>query len=62
VRVEHTQDIAKMPRAGFEDREDHRIPCASAFSLNNLQHWRLQAQRMHLRPEYLAFEKLQTAE
>ncbi len=30
VRVEHTHDTAKMPRAGFEDREDHRIPCASA--------------------------------
>jgi hypothetical protein len=29
VRVEHTRDIAKMPLAGFEDREDHRIPFAS---------------------------------
>src|SRR5438045_5392050 len=30
VRVEHTLDTAKVPSAGFEDREDHRIPFASA--------------------------------
>ena len=30
MRVERTRDTAKMPRAGFEDREDHRTPCASA--------------------------------
>ena len=30
VRVERTRDIAKMPLAGFEDREDHRTPFASA--------------------------------
>jgi hypothetical protein len=29
VRVEHTHDTAKVPRAGFEDREGHRTPCAS---------------------------------
>ena len=33
VRVEHTQDRANLPRAGFEDREDHRIPCASVLRL-----------------------------
>jgi hypothetical protein len=31
VRVERTEDIAKMPPAGFEDREDHRTPFASAL-------------------------------
>jgi hypothetical protein len=30
VRVEHTLDRANLPSAGFEDREDHRIPFASA--------------------------------
>jgi integrase len=30
VRVERTHDRANLPRAGFEDREDHRTPCASA--------------------------------
>src|SRR5437764_523741 len=31
VRVEHTLDTAKVPSAGFEDREDHRIPFASVL-------------------------------
>jgi integrase len=31
VRVEHTLDTAKVPSAGFEDRENHRIPFASAL-------------------------------
>jgi len=30
VRVEHTRDTSGAPRTGFEDREDHRTPCASA--------------------------------
>src|SRR5581483_3289824 len=29
VRVERTGDGANPPPAGFEDREDHRTPCAS---------------------------------
>jgi len=32
VRVEHTLDTAKVPSAGFEDREDHRIPFASVLN------------------------------
>jgi len=35
VRVEHTLDTAKVPSAGFEDREDHRIPFASAYLQHN---------------------------
>ena len=31
VRVERTRDGAKPPLAGFEDREDHRTPFASAM-------------------------------
>ena len=31
VRVEHTRDTSGAPRTGFEDREDHRTPCASAL-------------------------------
>lgn len=27
--VEPTNDRANLPPAGFEDREDHRTPCAS---------------------------------
>ncbi len=34
VRVERTHDLAKRPRAGFEDREDHRTPCASVYVVN----------------------------
>ena len=30
MRVERTRDAAKTPLAGFEDREDHRTPFASA--------------------------------
>ncbi len=33
MRVERTEDIAKMPPAGFEDREDHRTPFASAMPI-----------------------------
>ncbi len=36
MRVEHTQDTAKMPRAGFEDREGHRTPCASVQGLHRI--------------------------
>src|SRR5437868_6213969 len=35
VRVEHTLDTAKVPSAGFEDREDHRIPFASSSVQHN---------------------------
>ena len=30
MRVERTRDAARAPLAGFEDREDHRTPFASA--------------------------------
>jgi hypothetical protein len=32
VRVEHTLATTKITSAGFEDREDHRIPFASVLS------------------------------
>jgi hypothetical protein len=35
VRVEHTLDTPRVPSAGFEDREDHRIPFASAYVQHN---------------------------
>jgi hypothetical protein len=31
VRVERTSDRTNLPLAGFEDREDHRTPFASAM-------------------------------
>src|SRR5713226_7802817 len=31
VGVEPTGDRKNLPPAGFEDREDHRTPCASAL-------------------------------
>ena len=31
MRVERTEDRANLPPAGFEDREDHRTPFASAM-------------------------------
>ncbi len=40
VRVEHTHDIAKMPRAGFEDREGHRTPCASETTTGELEKYK----------------------
>jgi hypothetical protein len=33
VRVEHTLATTKITSAGFEDREDHRIPFASVVTL-----------------------------
>ena len=32
VGVEPTGDRKNLPPAGFEDREDHRTPCASVMS------------------------------
>jgi hypothetical protein len=40
VGVEPTTRLAKSRIAGFEGREDHRIPFASAFSLQSLQNVR----------------------
>ncbi|MCU1284981.1 MAG: hypothetical protein JWO13_1331 [Acidobacteriales bacterium] len=35
MRVEHTEDKTSLPPDGFEDREDHRIPFASAMIQSN---------------------------
>src|SRR5947209_19988831 len=44
VRVELTLDGANPPSAGFEDREDHRTPCASMFLFSHGGKCRLKAQ------------------
>ena len=48
--VEPTTRLAKSRIAGFEGREDHRIPFASAFSLQSLQNVRnsLDATALHV--------------